>query len=163
MATPDDPRLLGVRALAREELDLARLWLERAVEEMPDDPDAHAYLGCTLLAVGEVASGMEETETALRLSPDGFASNLKAGELALRLGDPTSAEARFLKALRAVAPGTADAAATKALLAEARRRARASIPHEVSLPSRRWPRWFRRAGRPTVPMSSPNEAGGTIG
>lgn len=157
-----DPRLEGVRALAREEVAVARDWLLRAVERQPDDAVAHAYLGCALLASGDVHAGMGHTALALELAPDGFTSNLKAGELDLRLGDPSSAEARFLAALRAAAPGSRDREAARALLSEARRRSRASIPHHAFLPS--W-RWLGRLGgrrKERAETRTAGEAGGTI-
>lgn len=158
-----DPLLLGLRALAREEIELARSLLAEAVAARPDDADAHAFLGCALLAAGVVPDGIDAIGRAVALAPDGFASNLKAGELSLRLGDPRSAEANFLKALRAAAPASPDAAAARVLLTEARRRSRASIPHEAFLPPRRLPNWL--GGRRRVPAEAPpaTEAKGAIG
>jgi tetratricopeptide (TPR) repeat protein len=165
-ATPHEPwpdaLVAGLIALSREELDVAREHLARAISEAPDLGDAHAYLGCALLASGEMRHGMDEIAVALRLSPDGFAANVKAGELALRVGDPCAAESHFLKALRASPPGTRDAEAARALLSEARRRSRASITHQAFLPSPRLPRWIGRKRKETAEVRMPGEAGGTI-
>lgn len=133
----------GLRALAREEVGAALEHLQAAVAQAPDLPEAHAYLSSALIARGEVAGAQGAVETALRLAPDGFAPNLKAGELSLRLGDPDRAATHFLVALRAAEPGTRDAAAAKVLLAESRRRVRDSIPHHAVLPAWRLRRWRR--------------------
>ena len=138
-----DPYLAGLRALAREEAQESLAHMRRAVVVAPEDADRHAYLSSALLACSDVAGAAAAVETALRLSPAGFAPNLKAGEHWLRLGDPARAEAHLLRALRAAEPGTRPWSAAKALLAEARRRRRSSIPHHALLPSWR-PRWGRR-------------------
>jgi tetratricopeptide (TPR) repeat protein len=152
-----DPLAEGIRALGREEVEPALGWLRQAVIDRPNDATVHAYLGCALLGAGDVAAGMEHTAIALRLDPEGFAANLKAGELDLRLGDPLAAEARFLAALRASSPGR-DRDAARLLLSEARRRARAGIPHHATLPSWRPLGRRRRKDRTGRPM--PGEAGG---
>lgn len=138
-----------LRALAREEWVEGRDGLLAVVAGEPDNADAWAYLSGAHLALAEVEPARHASERALELDPDGFAPRLKAGELALRLGDLRLAEAQFLAALRAVEPGTSEAAAARRLLALVRTRLERSIRHGAQLP--RWPglaRLRRRAGWP---------------
>jgi tetratricopeptide (TPR) repeat protein len=112
-----------------------RLLSER-VEGRPDDAESWAYLTGALLALGRPLEAQDASEHALAANPDGFAPNLKAAELALRLGLPALAERHGLAALRAVRLGSQDRSAARAVLAEARVRTRRGIDRRAELPPR---------------------------
>jgi len=130
----------GVRAMLYEHMDEAKEHLEAAASPAllaRHDPvaiDALAYLSSVRFGLADVEGGAAAAELALKLGPDRFAPNQKAGELAIRMGDPGRAAERFLAALRASEPGTQEAKAAEASLREARRRAAKSIRHEARAP-----------------------------
>lgn len=107
--------LLGIAALQRNELVLARHHLERAMSDAPDDAEAHAYLAHTLDQLGETVTARALLEQALALDEDStlayyfmgthhrLVGNLEAAQAALwqaLLRDPENA------ALRAEMAGT---------------------------------------------------------
>ncbi len=142
----------GLRALSREEMSEARDLLGRSVEADPTNPDAHAYLSSALLALADVWGAQRAVDLAMALGPDRFAPRQKAGELALRLGDPERAAEHFLAAMRAAEPGSPSAVAARDALALARRHVRRSIPHRAVLPT--WPfRWRSVTGRSRAPRT----------
>jgi tetratricopeptide (TPR) repeat protein len=104
----DTTRLLGVIALARNDLPGARHWLQRRLETAPDDPLAHFFLGETYLRAGEPARTISEWETVgakahlTALAKDLIEKAapqeaLSALEAVMRL-DPTDIESRKLAA-----------------------------------------------------------------
>jgi hypothetical protein len=68
------------------------------------------------------------------LDPDGFAPQLKAGELAFRLGNLSSAEHEFLAALRVTVPGAPEMTGARRWLAITRERSRRSVDRRALLP-----------------------------
>ncbi len=124
----------ALRALAQEELEIGRDRLETIVAADPADADAWAYLSGVRMAAADADGAAEASERALALDPAGFAPRMKAGELALRLGNLVDAERWFVAALRAVDPGTPPALAAKQALVITRTRRRSSIGHGASLP-----------------------------
>lgn len=154
-------------ALRREEWEVARRFLLEAAEENPTDAAALAYLSGALLALGQVEEARTAVERALALEPDGFAPRLKAGELALRLGDLEAAESHCLAAVRAAEPGSGGEAAARATLASIRRLTRRAIDHRAALPDwsaglssvRGVVAWLGRGGarRPGVPIRTVKE------
>jgi hypothetical protein len=130
----------GLRSMVHERPEEARRYLEAAATPellARGDPvavDALACLSSVRWALADVEGARDDADRALRLGPDRFAPNQKAGEMALRLGDSELAATRFLAALRASEPGTADAKAAEASLREARRRVSRGIRHEAHLP-----------------------------
>ncbi len=137
----------ALRSLAHEEVDLGRERLEAIVTANPADADAWAYLSGALLAAADADGAAEASERALALDPGGFAPRMKAGELALRLGNLEGAERWFVAALRAVDPGTREALAVKRALVITRTKRRSSIGHGALLPQLRLPwAWRRRDG-----------------
>lgn len=130
----------GLRAMLYERFEEARQHLEAAAApELLDagDPtaiDALAYLSSVRWALADVAGAQDDSERALALAPERFATNQKAGEMALRLGDLDTAATYFLTALRASEPGTPDAKAAETSLREARSRVAKGIRHEARLP-----------------------------
>jgi tetratricopeptide (TPR) repeat protein len=125
----------ALRSLAHEQFPEARDRLVAIVAEHPSWADAWALLSSAHLALAEVESATAAIERALALAPDAFLPRMKAGELALRLGDVETAEREFLAAVRATDPDTSDAAAARSALAIARRATRAGIAHRAVLPS----------------------------
>jgi tetratricopeptide (TPR) repeat protein len=137
----------ALRALAQEDLALGRAQLEALLEANPADADAWAYLSGVRLADANAEGAAAASERALALDPDGFAPRIKAGELALRLGDLETAERWFVAALRAVDPGTSGALAAKRALVIVRTKRRGAIAHGASLPKLRLALpWRRGAG-----------------
>ena len=124
----------GLAAMWQEDLPLAAAYLRAVVELEPENAAAHAYLGSVLFASGSVADGMLASEYALQLDPDGFAPQIKAGEMVLRLGDLDRAADLFLGAMRAARPGSREAIAAKAARTTALRAAGRSIRHGSVLP-----------------------------
>jgi tetratricopeptide (TPR) repeat protein len=124
----------ALRALAQEEFELGRERLEAIVADDPDNADAWAYLSGVLLAAADADGATAASERALAIDPDGFAPRMKAGELALRLGNLEAAEQWFVAALRAVEPGTSPALAAKHALVITRTKRRSSIGHSALLP-----------------------------
>jgi predicted Zn-dependent protease len=135
----------ALRHLSREELDEGRTALLALIAAEPDNAGAWAYLSGVHLADGKATEAQAAVDRALALDPDGFSANIKAGELSLRLGDLGLADERFVKALRAVEPGTSRAAAAKRALVIVREQSRRSITHDAALPRLRLPTgWLRR-------------------
>jgi tetratricopeptide (TPR) repeat protein len=137
---PNKPALpalaAALDALRIEDFATGCRLLEERVEGRPDDAESWAYLTGALLALGRPLEAQDASERALAADPDGFAPNLKAAELALRLGLPALAERHGLAALRAARPGSQDGAAARAVLAEARVRTRRGIDRRAELPPR---------------------------
>lgn len=140
----------GLAALRIEEWSIAVIELETCTDLDPAHAASHAYLSGALLALGRPDDAAAAVDRALELDPDGFSPNLKAGELAVRLGDLDRAERRFLAALRSAEPGSPDAAAARRWLAITRERQRRSIRRQAVLPHVR-PR--ARLGLPGLPRS----------
>jgi tetratricopeptide (TPR) repeat protein len=134
----------ALRALSQEEIELGRELLEAIVAATPGDADAWAYLSGVLLASAEIEGATAASEQALVLAPDGFAPRIKAGELALRLGNLEGAEQWFVAALRAVEPGTPAALAAKRALVITRTKRRSAIGHDALLPRLRLSLPWRR-------------------
>ena len=124
----------AIRALGHERFVEARDVLIAIVDEHPAWADAWALLGGAHMALAEIDQASAASERALALAPDSFLPRMKAGELALRLGDIETAEVQFLAAVRATETDTADAAAARKALAIARRATRSGIAHGARLP-----------------------------
>lgn len=123
------------RALAHEDFTRGRDLLLAAVDGHPDWADAWALLSGAQLALADVDAACYASERALALAPDAFLPRMKAGELALRLGDIETAEVQFLAAVRATEPDTPDALAARKALVIARLGTRSGIAHRASLPN----------------------------
>ena len=124
----------GVAAMWQEDLPLAAAYLRAVIDLEPENAAAHAYLGSVLFASGFIEDGMLASEYALQLDRAGFAPQMKAGEMVLRLGDLDRAAELFLGALRAARPGSREAIAAKAARTTALRAAGRSIRHGAVLP-----------------------------
>jgi tetratricopeptide (TPR) repeat protein len=132
----------GLRAMNHELLEEARDHLAAAASPAgleaadPTAIDALAYLSSVAFALGDVEFAGEAVERALAVGSRRFATNQKAGEFAMRMGDPERAATHFLAALRASEPGTAQARAAEVSLREARGRLAGGVKHGASLPTR---------------------------
>jgi tetratricopeptide (TPR) repeat protein len=135
----------GLDALRREEFELAVERLEAAEALGPAEANVPAYLSSAYLASGRPLEARAAVDRALALDPDGFAPRLKAGELALRLGDMTRAEREFLAALRVALAGTPEMTVARRWLAITRERLRRSVTRRALLP-----RLPRLAGMPRL-------------
>jgi tetratricopeptide (TPR) repeat protein len=124
----------GIAAMWQEDLPLAAAYLQAVVDLEPQNAAAHAYLGSVLFASGSIEAGMLASEYALQLDRGGFAPQMKAGEMVLRLGDLDRAADLFLGAMRAALPGSREAIAAKAARTTALRAAGRSIRHGAALP-----------------------------
>ena len=124
----------GLLALRREEFGQAAASLAAAIAAEPSSADAHAYLSAALLALGRPEAARAASARALELGPAAFGPHQKAGELALRLGDPMAAATHFLAAVRASEPGSPDETAARVALGTARRQVRTAVDHRASLP-----------------------------
>ena len=133
----------AIRALGHEEFAIGRDRLIAIVDQNPGWADAWALLSGAHLALAEVELASAASERAIALAPDAFLPRMKAGELALRLGQIEVAESQFLAAIRATEIDTADAVAARRGLAVARRASRLGIAHRAALPRLAWP--VRRA------------------
>lgn len=138
----------GLDALRREEFGEAVERLEAAELLGSAEGNVPAYLSSAYLATGQPLEAQAAVERALALDPDGFAPQLKAGELSLRLGNLSNAEREFLGALRVADPGTPEMAAARRWLAITRERQRHSVERRALLPRRpallRLPRLHRQ-------------------
>ena len=143
----------ALRLLAREEYAEGRDALEALVAAEPANATAWAYLSGAHLALADFDAARAASERAVELDPDGFAPRMKAGELALRLGDLVAAEAEFVAALRAVEPGTPGSVAARRALVIVRNRLRGSIAHGASLPKLRAPFAWLRGRRAPVDVT----------
>jgi hypothetical protein len=125
----------GLRAMTHERVEDAQSLLRAVATEealTAGDPiaiDALAYLSSVVWKLGDPVTAIDLSDRALELGPDRFATNQKAGEMAVRLGLLDKAESRFLAALRASEPGTPEAKVAEKCLLEARKRTARGIKH----------------------------------
>ncbi|GAO02330.1 tetratricopeptide repeat protein [Anaeromyxobacter sp. PSR-1] len=93
---------LAAATFARNEVwsDDVRLWADAAAEA-PSNPRTHGNLGYALAQRGDVASGMAEIDTALRLKPDFYQAHTNKGVLLLQQGQlaPALEHLRYAVAL----------------------------------------------------------------
>lgn len=127
---------LGLLALRAERYEDARGLFSEALDREPDNADAWALLGAALVALGRPTDAIAAIERALEVGPQRFLPQLKGAELALRLGDPVTAERRALLALRAARPGGTAEAAARRTLTIARQELRRGIERRATLPGR---------------------------
>jgi tetratricopeptide (TPR) repeat protein len=126
---------LALRHLGHEEWSEGIAELQSIVRDQPAWAEAWALLVGAHLATGNLTAASAASDRALAVAPDRFLPCLKAGELAMRVGDIERAEPLFLAALRACDPNTADAAAAKRWLVLTRTARRSGIVHGARLPA----------------------------
>ena len=138
----------GIIALRQERFQDAQDALLAASAAAPDWADPWAYLSSVQLALGKPREAQVSIERALELSPAGFASNQKAGELSIRLGQLGLAEDHFLAAVRAAGHGSGDQRAAQKCLEHTRRMLGKSIQMSSGSPdTSRMRAWFRMPSR----------------
>ena len=138
----------GLVAVRHERFPDALALFQAATEAAPDWAEPYAYRSSVEVMLGRPHDALSSVERALELSPDGFASNQKAGELSIRLGQLDLAEERFLAAVRAAANGSADQRAAQKSLEYTRNQLKKSIRIGTSLPDlSRIGGWFRLPSR----------------
>ena len=156
----------GLEALRHEEFARAVGLLEAAATADPTDPRPPTYLSGAYLAVSRPGDAQEAVARALALDPDGFGPHLKAGELAMRLGDIGRAEVEFLAAVRAAPSGTPDLDVARRWLAIAREQLRRSISRQADLPRVAGPlrrlAWTLSGGSPTSARRVPPRTLGSL-
>jgi tetratricopeptide (TPR) repeat protein len=91
--------VLGAAFLQRDELALARRYLERAVALAPADAEARAYLAHTLDRLGETVAARTLLEQALDLDPDSVLAYYFLGVHHRQVGNVESAQAALWEAL----------------------------------------------------------------
>ncbi|ABC82845.1 tetratricopeptide repeat protein [Anaeromyxobacter dehalogenans] len=98
---------LAVATFARNEVwaDDVRLWADAAAKA-PANPRTHGNLGQALAQRGDVARGMAEIDTALRLKPDFYQAHTNKGVLLLQQGQVVPA-LEHLRTAVALAPDDA--------------------------------------------------------
>ena len=69
----------------------ARVYLQRAIDRDPQDPDALAALGETYLRLGQAEKAFQYVEAALIVEPDNRSALATMGELSLTVGNVAEA------------------------------------------------------------------------
>jgi tetratricopeptide (TPR) repeat protein len=101
-AEPDLARralLLGAAFLQRDELPLARRYLERAVARDPAHAEAHAYLGHVLDRMGATVAARSALEQAIDLDPESALAHYFLGLHHRQVGSPERAQDALWEAL----------------------------------------------------------------
>lgn len=93
--------LLGLCRQARDDLDDARHWLERAVELGDGQPTTHYYLGRLHAAAGRITEAREQFAQAIAIDPNHVDARTEMALLALDRGDAARAISELRVALRA--------------------------------------------------------------
>ena len=92
-------QLLGIAALQRNELTLARHHFERAIAEAPSDAETLAYLAHTLDQLGETVAAREWLERALEQDGDSAIVYYFLGTHHRLVGNPGAAQAALWQGL----------------------------------------------------------------
>jgi Tfp pilus assembly protein PilF len=102
--TPQNPNVeAGRKAIEAKDYKAAVGHLMKAVQELPDDADAHSMLGYSYRKVGSFDKSMEHYQRALKIDPNHRYAHEYLGELYLDMNQLTSAE-KQLAALKKACP-----------------------------------------------------------
>lgn len=82
----------GLAALRGRDYALARVYLQRAVDRDPQDPDALAAMGETYLRLGDRNNAFQYVEAALIVDPEHRRALATMGEIALAAGNVAEAQ-----------------------------------------------------------------------
>jgi Flp pilus assembly protein TadD len=93
----------GRKAIESKDYKAALTHLTKAVEESPNDADAHNLLGYSYRNLGNFDKSMEHYQTALKLDPNHRSAHEYLGELYLDMNQLASAENQ-LQTLRRACP-----------------------------------------------------------
>jgi Flp pilus assembly protein TadD len=93
----------GRKAIEANDFKLAVGHLTKAVQESPNDPDAHNMLGYSYRKLSDFTKAMEHYQIALKLDPNHRSAHEYLGELYLDMNQPANAE-KQLAALKKACP-----------------------------------------------------------
>lgn len=95
--------LAGRKAIQGKDFKGAVGFLTKAVQESPNDADAHNLLGYSYRNIGNIDKSMEHYQTALKLDPNHRSAHEYLGELYLDMNQLANAE-KQLQALKRACP-----------------------------------------------------------
>ena len=103
-AKPENPNVAaGRKAIETKDYQAAVGHLTKAVQELPNDADAHSMLGYSYRKVGTFDKSMEHYQTALKLDSNHRSAHEYLGELYLDMNQLPNAE-KQLAALKKACP-----------------------------------------------------------
>jgi Flp pilus assembly protein TadD len=103
-ATPENPNVVAARkAIDAKDFKSAIGYLTKAVQEMPNDADAHSMLGYSYRKVGTFDKSMEHYQKALKIDSNHRYAREYLGELYLDMNQLDNAE-KQLAALKKACP-----------------------------------------------------------
>ena len=101
---PENPNIVaGRKAMDAKDYKTAVGHFSKAVQELPNDSDAHNLLGYSYRKVGTFDKSMEHYQRALKLDSNNRGAHEYLGELYLDLNQPDNAE-KQLAALKKACP-----------------------------------------------------------
>ena len=103
-AKPENPNVAaGRKAIETKDYKAAVGHLTKAVQESPNDADAHSMLGYSYRKLGTFDKSMEHYQKALKIDSSHRSAHEYLGELYLDMNQPANAE-KQLQALKRVCP-----------------------------------------------------------
>ena len=103
-AKPENPNVAaGRKAIETKDYKAAVGHLTKAVQESPNDADAHSMLGYSYRKLGTFDKSMEHYQKALKIDSSHRSAHEYLGELYLDMNQPANAE-KQLQALKKVCP-----------------------------------------------------------
>ena len=103
-ATPENPNIVaGRKAVEAKDYKVAVGHLTKAVQEVPNDADAHSMLGYSYRKVGTFDKSMEHYQRALKIDSNHRSAHEYLGELYLDMNQLDNAE-KQLAALKRACP-----------------------------------------------------------
>ena len=102
--TPENPNIAaGRKAIETKDYKAAVGHLTKAVQESPNDADAHSMLGYSYRKLGTFDKSMEHYQKALKIDSSHRSAHEYLGELYLDMNQPANAE-KQLQALKKACP-----------------------------------------------------------
>ena len=103
-AKPENPNIAaGRKAIETKDYKAAVGHLTKAVQESPNDADAHSMLGYSYRKIGTFDKSMEHYQKALKIDSSHRSAHEYLGELYLDMNQPANAE-KQLQALKRACP-----------------------------------------------------------
>jgi Flp pilus assembly protein TadD len=103
-STPENPEIAaGRKAIETKDFKSAVGHLTKAVQEDPNNADAHTMLGYSYRKLGTFDKSMEHYQTALKIDANNRSAHEYLGELYLDMNQPANAE-KQLTALKKACP-----------------------------------------------------------
>jgi arylsulfatase A-like enzyme/Tfp pilus assembly protein PilF len=106
---------LGLALIKTGQWEASLPEMQAAVVCTPNSAQLHFYLGAVHLRLKHIPEATAEFENSLKIEPDHFLTNLKYGEMLLRLGQPEAALPKLVQAAKT----DAESAEAHAALADA--------------------------------------------